>query len=335
MSIQFSVILATRNRPALFAEALASVLAQGDARLEVVVVADGCEPALLPDYEAIWTKAVSAAPIQVIRLPVSPRGHGQSHALNMGVAAARGDYVAFLDDDDAWTDPGYLCRLAALLAASPEPPDLLLADQAAFRDGVPAPGPIWIEDLGERLARRGPAVAEGGYRVTPAELLTAHGFCHLNTTVVRRALFLEIGGLDESIRYECDRDFYLRAIDVAARIVYRPGVVSRHNIPDPARQASMSTAVSALEKRVFQLRVLDRGILFARDPAIRSHAHRHKGYVLQAIAEELARRGRFAAAGAYAREALAFGRGPKWAAYAAYLSLRGLFSGGERRAAAD
>ena len=331
MSIQFSVILATRNRPALFGDALASVLAQADVSLEVIIVADGCDPALLPAYEAIWGAA--AAPLQVIRLPISPHGHGQSHALNMGVAAASGEYVAFLDDDDVWTDPGYLHRLAVLLAGLAEAPDLLLADQAAFRDGMRTPGPIWIEDLGQRLSRSKATAPEAAYLVTPAMLLTAHGFCHLNTTVIRRALFQAIGGLDESIRYECDRDFYLRAIDAAQRIVYRPGIVSRHNIPDPARQASMSTAVSLLEKRLFQLRVLDRGILFARDPAIRDHARRHKGYVLKAVAEALARSGRYADAGRYAREALAFGLGPKWLIYAGYLGLRGLLPGGDRRSA--
>ena len=326
--MQFSVILPTRNRPALFEQALASVLAQDGAEFEVIVVADGCDPALLGDYQPIWDGA--GARLRVIHLPISPRGHGQSHALNMGVAAANGDYVAFLDDDDIWTDPGYLARLSGIIAAASGPPDLLLADQAAFRGSVQVTQTIWIEDFGARLSARRSPDAGDAYVVTPGELLTAHGFCHLNTTIVRRALFLAIGGLDENIRYECDRDFYLRAIDAAQQILYRPGVVARHNVPDPSRQANMSTAVSVLEKRLFQLRVLDRGLLFARDPAIRAHARRHKGYVLNAMAEELARDGRHAIASRYACEALACGFSPKWFAYAGYLGLRGLLGRGKQ-----
>ena len=74
--MQFSVILPTRNRPALFEQALASVLAQDGAEFEVIVVADGCDPALLGDYQPIWDGA--GARLRVIHLPISPRGHGQS-----------------------------------------------------------------------------------------------------------------------------------------------------------------------------------------------------------------------------------------------------------------
>jgi len=59
--------------------------------------------------------------------------------------------------------------------------------------------------------RREPDVA-GAFTVSPAELLACPAHCHLNTTIVSRAFYFEIAGLDEGLRYECDRDFYLRAI---------------------------------------------------------------------------------------------------------------------------
>ncbi len=69
------------------------MLGQAGTRLEVIVVADGCDPALLPAYQPIWNAA--GGRLRVIHLPLSPpRGHGQSHALNLGVASASGDYVA-------------------------------------------------------------------------------------------------------------------------------------------------------------------------------------------------------------------------------------------------
>jgi glycosyltransferase involved in cell wall biosynthesis len=92
------------------------------------------------------------------------RGHGQGFALNFGAGQARGDYLCFLDDDDQWTDPDHLGRAAGVIVGSAEPIDLLLANQRAYRDNVPVPGVIWIEDLKDRLLDE-PAAA-GAYTVS-------------------------------------------------------------------------------------------------------------------------------------------------------------------------
>jgi glycosyltransferase involved in cell wall biosynthesis len=259
---RFSVILPTRNRAALFATALASVLDQGFRDFEIIVVNDGSSP----EQERQYREAIAAAPdrVRFLTLVSTVRGHGQSYALNFGAAEARGEYLCFLDDDDQWTDPDHLGRVASVIAANPAKPDLILCNQRAFRNGVPVDGVIWIEDLESRL--RSARDAAGAYTVTPSELLACRAHCHLNTTVVSRAFYLAVGGLDEGLRYECDRDFYLNAIDRAAIIKFLPAVVSRHNIPDPAARASMSTAESELSKRLYQLRVCDKAVLFALLP---------------------------------------------------------------------
>ena len=103
MPILFSVILATRDRPGLFSEALDSVLAQTHPAVEIIVVNDGSKPECLADYQPIWAAAAAArgAQFQAHSLVHRPKGHGQSYSINYGVAQARGDYVCFLDDDDA------------------------------------------------------------------------------------------------------------------------------------------------------------------------------------------------------------------------------------------
>jgi hypothetical protein len=136
------------------------------------------------------------------------------------------------------------------------------------------------------------------------ELLGCQAHCHLNTTIVSRSFFLDLGGLDEGLRYECDRDFYLRAIDRAGAIKFLPFTVSRHNIPDPAAKASMSTAESELSKRLYQLRVLDKAVLFSIRSELRRYAMRQRAYTLKHIATEAARAGRLECAAYYAREAL-------------------------------
>jgi glycosyltransferase involved in cell wall biosynthesis len=315
----FSAIIPTRNRSSSFAVALHSVLEQHFRDFEVIVVNDGSSEEDAPRYREL----VDAAPgVRLLTLARTERGHGQGYALNFGASRARGDYLCFLDDDDQWIDPEHLNRAAAVIAAKPERTDLILTNQRAFRDATPVLGVIWIEDLRDRL--RSEPGAAGAYAVTPAELLACPAHCHLNTTIVSRAFYLEIGGLDEGLRYECDRDFYLRAIDRAGLIKFLPFTVARHNIPDPAAKASMSTAESELSKRLYQLRVFDKAVLFSVRPELRRYAMRQRAYTLKHIATEAARIGRLDCAAYYARQALMAGFTFGWLGATALFAARRL-----------
>jgi glycosyltransferase involved in cell wall biosynthesis len=89
-----SVIIPTARRPQLLMRAVNSVLAQSMSDLEVVVVIDG------PDPET--TQILSGVADHRFRFIQNPRSLGSAEARNVGVAAARGEWVAFLDDDDEW-----------------------------------------------------------------------------------------------------------------------------------------------------------------------------------------------------------------------------------------
>ena len=85
-----------------------------------------------------------------------------------------------------------------VIATCPERIDLVLANQQAYRNGIPTNRVVWIEDLRDRL-NNAPDAA-GAYIVTAAELLRCQAHCHLNTTIVLREFYQEIGGLDEGLR---------------------------------------------------------------------------------------------------------------------------------------
>lgn len=319
----FSVIIPTRNRPALFREALASVLAQSCRDVEIIVINDGSADEHRSGYEAVLRDA-AAERVRVITLIPRSNGHGQSYALNVGTAATTERYLCFLDDDDCWTDSSHLARVQTAIEAMPTAPDLVMTNQAAYFKGERRPGPIWIEDLPDILASSGKAPdLLGAYAVTIDDLLRSHGFCHLNTLIVRRTVYQEIGGMDEAIRWVNDHDFYLRLIDRAQVMRYLPVTVARHNIPDPAATNNVTTRIPVLERLLYQIRVFDRAALFALHPGIRAHGRLHKAYALKKIAEALAAAGRKQDAAWYAREALGAGPGVKWAGYTAWLSLAG------------
>ena len=312
----FSVIIATRNRPALFGQALASVIGQSCDTIEIIVINDGSEKAHLPEYHRLIDRV--RRPIQLHSLVHRTRGHGPGYVRNFGVDMASGQYVCFLDDDDVWTDVDYLSRVQETLGQSDTVVDLHFSNQVAVLLDKELPPPIWIEDLADMLAE---LIAcpdqQGTYRVTVDQLLQTDRFCHLNTTVVRRDIFVKVGGFDESIRWEQDRDLYLRLIDCADFMFYSPRFVSRHTVPDPTKKLNSTTSLSELERRLQQLRVFDKAILFASHPAIQALGRRQKGYTLKHIAVILAARNHHRAAAYYAREALGAGPTLKWAGYTA------------------
>lgn len=320
----FSVVIATRNRPHLLRQALDSVLAQTWWDIEIIVVNDGSAVEHQLEYESIVGSA-DARRVRFFFLITRPQGHGASYARNFGVAEANAPYLCFLDDDDCWIDPNHLGRAQAVIADSGTPVDLYMTNQTAFLHDEQQPGPIWIEDLPAILSKLGNRPdRQGTHTVVAEELLLSLGFCHLNTLIVRRALYDEIGGLDENIRWEEDRDLYLRLIDSASIMKYAPVTVARHNIPDPAKRSNLTTAHTEFERRLSQLRLLDRAVIFSRHATIREYGRRHKSYTLKRISELLAADGRHTEAAFYAREALGAGPTIKWAAYTAWRTLRGL-----------
>lgn len=104
-----SVVVPTHDRLPMLVRGLGAVLGQRGVDLEVVVVDDGSS-----DRTSAVLRKRFADRVTVIRHPES---RGVSAARNSGVARARGEYVAFLDDDDVWS-PVKLERQVAQLRAT-------------------------------------------------------------------------------------------------------------------------------------------------------------------------------------------------------------------------
>ena len=131
-----SVIVRTRDRPALLREALASLRAQTLRDFETLVVADG---GTAPPAELLEPAPGEGGLTLLHRAPP----HGRSRALNAGLDAARGRFIAYLDDDDLFL-PHHLETLARFLAGSDsyraaytdvEQVEQVLGPDGRFREG--------------------------------------------------------------------------------------------------------------------------------------------------------------------------------------------------------
>lgn len=320
----FSVIIPTRNRFALFKKAYESVLNQTFSNFEIVVINDGSDEDALAQYKAF---EATTPPHVHFRYQIRrPNGHGQSYSMNTGALVGKGEYLCFLDDDDVWTDPEHLERAHKSITASTTKVDAYYTNQkAVFVDGNEKPGPIWLDDLSTRLAHK-QADSVGSYSVSAAELLTAHGFAHLNCSIVRRALYLSMKGMDENIRWECDHDFYLRTLDNATTVLFNPAFIAKHLIPDTQKKENMTTMVSMLEKRLYQVTVFEKCTLLLNNPAIKAYSQKRLAYTFQHITNELVLTKRTKEAAVYARKALACRFTIRWQVFCYWLQLKALFS---------
>ena len=107
-----SVIIPTRNRKALLETSLTTVEEQKDVSLEVIVVDD----ASTDDTPATLSQLAEGGRLRWLR---NPRPMGAAVSRNLGAEMARGEFIAFNDDDTVWK-PNKLARQVEAMRANPD-----------------------------------------------------------------------------------------------------------------------------------------------------------------------------------------------------------------------
>ncbi len=116
-----SVIIPTYRRPAEVRLAAESALAQTWTEIEVLVVSDG------PDPETRAALQGLDARLHYLELP---KNEGPAAARNAGVAASRGAWLTFLDDDDSMLPDKVRAEMAM---ADPEHPRRMVSCRTVYR----------------------------------------------------------------------------------------------------------------------------------------------------------------------------------------------------------
>jgi glycosyltransferase involved in cell wall biosynthesis len=204
-----SVITIFLDEERFLAEAVESVRAQSRSDWELILVDDGST-----DRSSDMARAYAAQDRERIRYVAHPGGanRGMSASRNLGLSAARGEFVGFLDADDAWL-PTKLEEQCAILEAHP---------QCGLTYGRTLIWRSWDVSGADFLYPLG--VAENAVHAPPRlfDLLIENRAQSPTTcnALMRRALIEGVGGFEESFRgmFE-DQAFFAKALLAAPAYV--------------------------------------------------------------------------------------------------------------------
>lgn len=183
-----SVIVRTKDRPALLANALKSIAAQTYANLEIVVVNDGGQ-----DVRDVVTALAGGIPVTYI---AHDNSKGRAAAANTGLKAAKGLYLNFLDDDDAFL-PGHVETLISYLTAKNEKVAYSNVLNVYFTGPVHNPEHRLKEELIFNLD-------------FDPEILLFQNYIPLMSVLFSRDILSKVGGFCEEMDLFEDWDFWIR-----------------------------------------------------------------------------------------------------------------------------
>lgn len=173
-----SVVIPVWNGERYLAEALRSVMAQTFRSFEVLVIDDGS------------TDGSVAIARQFDVHPISQENAGTSAARNHGIELARGEFVAFLDQDDRWTPDKLAVQVRQL-------------DDHKDWDGVSSRVRMWVDETA------GPGVEH-------------QPVCLLGAMLLRRSVFEQVGSFDPTDIWTSESEWFARVLNGGATIVMTP-----------------------------------------------------------------------------------------------------------------
>jgi len=214
---ELSVIVPTYGRAEDVVRAVDSALAQ-EVDAEVIVVDDASPQPIV----------ISRDRVSVLRLSTNL---GAAGARNAGVAAAKTEWIAFLDSDDIWTPGSLRQRLDAARAAHDADRTILVA---GFAD-------VWPD------GRRAVRIPKASARL--ADFASGCWTCPGSTALLKREAWVRSGGQDATLRRLEDYDWLLRWIESGGRLAVHDSVAANITRGRRASPASIIEAAAYLRRK--------------------------------------------------------------------------------------
>jgi glycosyltransferase involved in cell wall biosynthesis len=209
---RLSVVMPSYNQSQYIEESIRSVVLQGYPALEFIIIDGGSTDGsvdVIKKYEpclAYW---------------VSERDRGQSHAINKGIGRATGEILFWLNSDDLCL-PGAFARAAEAFRAHPD--QRLVIGQARVID------------------EKGAVTGELRSRFTTWEELVTNPRNSVRQigTFFARALFDELGLIDESLHIAMDTELLVRFTQSHAPFILEDYLAAYRTQPDAKTSSQLS-----------------------------------------------------------------------------------------------
>jgi len=204
----FSVIVPLYNKENFIQSCLKSVIKQDFENFEVIVIDDG-------STDKSWRKAkcINDDRIQIFQ----QENQGASVARNLGVQKAKADFIAFLDADDEWY-PNYLSLIHEMIKNHPQKSIF-----ATNYEVETAPNTFRKTQFSILLPHR-IQVVDDFFEASLKDAL----FLTISV-VVRKKVFMEIGGFNSSIPSGQDTDLFIR-LGLIHPVVFTKEVGAKYNL---------------------------------------------------------------------------------------------------------
>lgn len=181
-----SCVIATHNRDKFLSEAVDSVIKQTYPPIEIIIVNN------IPQNQTkeIVTNISKTSPIEIKYIEHNMFGKG-SISKNLGASECKGEYIAFLDDDDLW-EKNYLKEMSILI--SKKNSKITYASTWKIQNNKKSPH----KRLEENLKMK--------------DFILSNPGCQVSNLVVEKNLFIGLGGFDDTVIPSNDKDFLIRAL---------------------------------------------------------------------------------------------------------------------------
>ena len=263
--VRVSVIVPTYHRSVSLYKALMSLTTQTYGDFEVVVVDDNAEPERNQKSAAVIARIREETALELNYI-VNEGHRGSAETRNIGIRAARGEYITFLDDDDIYLPEKIERQLADMRATSA---DYGITDLKLYNK----------EDVLVDTRSRA-YIAEQ----TPEALMRCHLLYHMtgtDTLMFRAAYLREIGGFPG---IDVGDEFYLmeRAILGGGKLAYSPHCFVKAYVHEGAgmglssgdkRIAGEKVLLEAKKKYFDRLSRRDRRYIIVRHYAVVAKTH--------------------------------------------------------------